>query len=164
MDMRRSPTQAPLTHRTNPLTDTAKTVSFKFYTGDLWINNPQAHLWLLTDGHMAYGQAYGSLHGRGIIMGHTPHCKGIGFEKFGGNPGFVKGCVPMEFQSNSFYDIVVRTTPGKIKLRIKGEVSETITELAFTGEYLSNDTIMGVAGDKKSATFIIFNLRQNIGE
>ena len=164
MDLRRSPTSAPLIHRTNQLTDAAKTVSFKIYTGDLWENNPQAHLYMLTDGYITPGEPFGSLQGRGIIMGHTPNCKGIGFEQFGVNPGFAEGCIPMEFQANSFYDIVVRTTPSKVKLRIRSKGNEAITELAFTGDYLSNDTIMGVAGDRESATFIIFNLRQHIDE
>jgi len=100
--------------------------------------------------------------GRGIILGHTPNCNGSGFEKFGTNNGYSNGCITMSFRPDSFYHVTVYTTPEKVDLSIIGPDTHFRTTLAFTGTFLSNDTIMGVAGDKNTATFGIFNLHQAI--
>ena len=162
MDIRRSPTSAPFIHRTNPNTDAVKTVSFVFYTGDLWEQNPQSHAYLVMDGYITPGVGYGSLQGRGIIIGHTPNCKGVGFEKFGANAGYAEGCIPMQFRMNEFYRFEVTADPEKVSVAVTGPDVDEYSELAFTGEYKSFDTVMGVAFDQESSTYGIFNVLQVI--
>jgi len=137
MDIRRSPTTAPLMHRTNSvtttpkvikftfytgdlfkynpnshgylMTDAPKVIKFTFYTGDLFKYNPNSHGYLMTDGYIDSSTPRESLQGRGLTIGHTRHCNGVGFEKFGVNSGFSDQCKRVKFKDNSFYDFTVYT-------------------------------------------------------
>lgn len=158
MDLRRAPTQAPLIHRVNRRGG-KKTLTFTFYTGDLWEANPDAHMWIITDGYIATGEPTKSLQGRGITVGHTNHCAmGVGFEMFGENNGYPNLCMPVDFRPNEFYDFVIETTGETVTVSVNGE---TISHV-FSKTMPSYDTVVGVAGDSDSATYGFFNMIQTI--
>ena len=160
MDIRRSPTTAPLMHRSNALTNRDKQVKFTFYTGDLFLYNSQAHGYLMTDGYIKTGLPEESLQGRGITIGHTNNCKGIGFEHFGVNSGFKNPCIPIKFEHNSFYDIDTITTKDTVYVYVIGPDVEDEMQLDFSGTYPSFDTVFGVALDYKSSSYGFFNMVQ----
>ena len=164
MDIRRAPTSAPLMHRTNLVTEEKKILNFKFYTGDLFTANPAAHMWVMSDGYVDASIPTDSLQGRGITIGHTNACSGVGFEWFGVNAGFKEGCVPVKFFPNEFYDLIVVTTPKDVAFRVRGPNVDSSAYLQFSGDYESYDTVVGVAGDHNTATYGLFNFHQIIGE
>lgn len=161
MDIRRSPTTAPLMHRTNALTDRDKSVDFTFYTGDLFKYNPNAHGYLMTDGYIDSSTPKDSLVGRGITIGHVNNCDGIGFEQFGINNGFKEPCIDIKFADNSFYDIKTITTKDTVYVYVLGpDEFEAEISKDFSGDYESFDTVFGVAFDHKSSTYGFFNMVQ----
>ena len=164
MDIRRAPTSAPLVHRTNVNTMDSKTVSMLFYTGDLFIHNPLAHMWLMTDGYVDASVPKASLQGRGITFGHTNFCDGVGFEHFGVNAGFNIGCVRFDIKPNSFYELFIYTDTELVSFNVTGPNVDEGSYLEFNGSYPSFDTVMGVAEDYNSATYGFFNLHQSIGD
>ena len=162
MDIRTSPTSAPLLHRTNINSGRDKTLTFTMWTGDAFARNPTAHLWVLTDGYIDSSEPKQSLQGRGITIGHTPGCRGVGFEHFGINSGFEEGCIKMDIWPNTFYDVVINTYDIGVSVKIRGGGVNKSSSLKFTGDYLSYDTAMGFAFDWKSGTFGMFNVHQTI--
>jgi hypothetical protein len=162
MDMRRSPTTAPLTHRVNEKSSSEKIVSFKLYTGDLWVQNPDAHIWVITDGFIAISPPQKSLKGRGITIGYTNHCNGVGFELFGWNSGYPGQCLPVAFLPNDFYDFRVHTVPKSITVFVEGPGIDESISFNFEKNMPSYDTVVGVAGDTQSATYGFFNVVQTI--
>jgi len=161
MDIRRSPTQAPLMHRTNAPSEKDKSVDFTFYTGDLFKYNPNAHGYLMTDGYIDSSTPKASLQGRGITIGHVNNCDGIGFEHFGVNTGFKEPCIDVKFADNSFYDIKTITTKDTVYVYVLGpDDFEAEISKDFSGDYDSYDTVFGVAFDFKSSTYGFFNMVQ----
>lgn len=161
MDIRRSPTQAPLIHRVNTRGGD-KTLTFKLYTGDLWEQNPDAHMYIVTDGYVATGEPSKSLRGRGITIGHTHHCDmGVGFEMFGENNGYPDICLPIRFAPNQFYDFVVETSAESIMVSVNDKES---ISYEFAKYMPSFDTVIGVAGDSQSSTYGFFDVKQTITE
>jgi len=160
MDIRRSPTTAPLMHRTNALTHKDKQVKFTFYTGDLFKYNPNAHGYLMTDGYIDSSLPEQSLQGRGITIGRVNNCNGIGFEHFGINAGFKDPCIPIKFATNTFYDIKTITTKDTVYVHVIGPRVDDEIRLDFSGDYPSFDTVFGVALDYKPSTYGFFNMVQ----
>ena len=152
-----SPTTAPLVHRSNLSAD-AKLLTFVFYTGSLPINNEGTwHGWLIADGYMKPNDLV-PLRGRGITFGHTHMCQGVGFERFADPNQFPPGCIEMDFEPWTFYGLEVYVDKDKVRVSIDGKslVSN------FVDSDIGDDTVMGVAGDRKPSTYGIFNLTQEI--
>ncbi|MBW1672112.1 MAG: hypothetical protein JRJ45_00450 [Deltaproteobacteria bacterium] len=165
MDIRRSPTQAPLIHRVTEVSDLYKTITFKLYTGDLWVANPNAHLYVMTDGYIKPGDPQQSLQGRGICIGHTSKCTGVSFEHFGAEIFDVGPCRNIAFRPNEFYDFQIDTNKKGVTWQCYGpdyiELAVFFSNtFAFQDTYPSFDTVIGVAGDKRSSTYGLFNVIQ----
>lgn len=64
-------------------------LSFELYTGNVFVNNSNAHWWVWLDGRTyKANKPYTSyLNGRGLAIGPSPNCSSIGFEHFGGPTG-----------------------------------------------------------------------------
>ena len=152
-----SPTTAPLVHRSNINAD-AKLLSFIFYTGSLPLNNEGTwHGWLIADGYIKPNDPV-PLRGRGITFGHTHMCQGVGFERFSNPNQFPPGCIQMDFEPWTFYMFKVYVDRQVIKVSVDGTEREVIAPDTIIGD----DTIMGVAGDRKPSSYGVFNMTQVI--
>ena len=160
MDIRRSPTSAPLIHRVEPVSNLVKTVTFKLYTGDLWIHNPKSHIWVMMDGLMDSRKQTFLLKGRGITIGHSPLGMGIGFEHFGERQFMVGEFTQLDFLPNEFYDFTVTCDKNRVRWEVEGDIIHYADMHEFSMEYPSFDTVVGVAGDAESSTYGFFNVRQ----
>lgn len=159
-DLRLSPTSAPLVHRIDK-DGLYKTINFTFWSGNLFQINPRSHIWVMADGHIEGGSNI-PLQGRGVTIGSTHKCKGVGFEWFGGDDGlandFPPGCIPLQIESNTHYDFEIKAGPNYISAELNGEFIIAY----FTRWYPSFDTIIGVAGDDNTSMYAFFDVIHNI--
>ena len=160
-----SPTRAFLVHAVNAPSGLVKTVSLRFFTGDLWKGNPDAHLWVMVDGYVAPGDPRKSLKGRGIAIGHTPLGTGVAFEHFGASKFMVGEIFPWEFMENEYYDIVIECHPKRIEWGIAGpDLQAHRMHYFISMAYQGYDTVIGVAGNKYSGTFGLSNVVQTLSD
>ena len=164
-DMRTSPTSAPLIHRPN-YRGSIKTIEFVFWSGDLPIYNPGAHMWIVADGYLNSADPH-PIRGRGITLGDTYWCHGLGFEIFGDPSEFPGACnEEMYWEPYTFYNIKLRVTPNKLKVwmrRIWPNPSidhyQSLKRRDMEAEF---DTIIGVAGDPNPSQYGFFDVKQII--
>lgn len=161
MEMKYAPTTAPL-HRSNQNSNLVKTVSMKFYTGDLFARNPTSHLYVMCDGYIDSSQKIRSLLGRGIAIGDTPIGFGIAFEHFGATPFMLGECVPVTFLDYEFYDIEIQTNKKSVGYKISGPNFSISRAMDFSDSYPSFDTVTGVANDKNPSLYGFFNMKQTM--
>lgn len=159
VEMKTSPTTAPI-HRVNETSDLVKTLTMTIWTGDLWMYNPTAHIYIMVDGYIRPGDPRTSLQGRGITLGDTPSGFGIGFEHFGEKPFMVGEYKITKFLPYEFYDVSVRCSKTLVSYEISGKNGRFVSSHRFSKDYPSNDSIVGTANDQKSSQHGFFNMRQ----
>lgn len=155
-DVRMSPTATPFVHRV-VAEGTDKVLSFVFWTGDLFISNPGAHVWVIADGWIDSTNRV-PLQGRGITIGRTHMCDGVGFEHFGGMTGkyneFPGDCLEINLNPYQFYTFVLYVEDDSITVRVR----QNELTAYFAKEYPAFDTIIGVAGDNEPSMSGFFNV------
>ena len=171
--IRTSPTHSAAVYRSNPDTDATKLVTFGLNTGDLFEKNPQAFMYILTDGLSDGLTPDHPMRGRGFLFGYVDGCMKLVPHQFGGNvvgghiyrrP--VAGCLHEGIFPKTTYRFAVSTTPTGIRVVVEWDYKgdwRLVMNAKLPGSYPGNDTIIGVAQDHNRSTYALHNVRQLFG-